>query len=87
MHVLHVQGSLHEQLDRDPRVPHPAGDRARAAHGRQLLGLLKETKKGIIGMDGRKDEKDLQSNANVGERQRKGFCGEYLCVCVRLKEQ
>ena len=40
VHVLHIQGALHQQLYRNPRVPHSAGDRPRATDGCQLPRLL-----------------------------------------------
>lgn len=40
VHVLYVQGALHKQFDRDPRVSDRAGNRAGATDGRQLPGLL-----------------------------------------------
>lgn len=40
VHVLHVQGALHEQLDGDSGVPDCARDRAGAADGGQFPRLL-----------------------------------------------
>ena len=42
MHVLHLQSALHQQFKRDPRVPHCARNCPGAAHGCQLLRLLKD---------------------------------------------
>lgn len=40
MHVLHLQSAIHQQLYRDPRVPHRPRDCTGTVDGCQLLGLL-----------------------------------------------
>lgn len=48
MHVLHIQGALHELLHRDPRVPHRTRNRLGTSDGCQLLGLLNYCRYGFI---------------------------------------
>ena len=40
VHVFHLQSPLHQQFNRDPRVPYSSGNRSRVTYGCKLLRLL-----------------------------------------------